>query len=72
MSLQKKMGGMVNEGRRYMEEVVCSVRSKGCVKTVGRLLEEFTSDSHLLERWPSRGQVKYLLSSQATPQSFFF
>lgn len=28
VSLQKKMGGMVNEGRRYTDEVECSVCSK--------------------------------------------
>ena len=43
--------------------VVCVVK---VVKIAGRLLEEFTSNSHLLEGQPSRGQAKH----QAAPRSF--
>ena len=45
VSLQKKMGGMVNEGRRYMDEVGCSVCGKGCEdcwKIVGRIYLKLT------------------------------
>lgn len=54
MSIQKKMGGMVSEGGRYVDEVGCSMCSEGVVcavkvgvqvgvevvKLVGRLLKD--------------------------------
>lgn len=68
VSLQKKMGGMVNEGWRYMDEVECSVCSKGCEdcwKTVGIIYLGLTFVGRATFSRPG----EMLLFRQATPQS---
>jgi hypothetical protein len=67
VSLQKKMGGMVNDGGRYMDEME-SVHSKGCEdcwKVVSRIYLKLTFVGRATFLRPGE-----ILSGQAAPQSF--